>query len=69
MQIRQFHVLGDLSKPQTWNNTLINKLSPCRRPRIVNNPGSERKATKLEVICSEDKNFAAEINLVYFFFE
>jgi hypothetical protein len=21
LQIRQFHVLGDLSKPQTWSNT------------------------------------------------
>jgi hypothetical protein len=21
LQVRQFHVLGDLSKPQTWNNT------------------------------------------------
>jgi hypothetical protein len=33
------HIVGDLSKPQTWSNIPMNKLSPCRRPRIVNNPG------------------------------
>jgi hypothetical protein len=35
LQIRQFHILGDLSKPQTRNNTLIKQalsmLTPTHR--------------------------------------
>ena len=46
LQVRQFHFVGELPKPQPWNNISMKQATPLRRPRLVNNPG----LSKLDVI-------------------
>jgi hypothetical protein len=48
LQIRQFHIVGELSKSQTWNNTPMRQAfamstSTPRESSGVNHPGSIRQ--------------------------